>query len=159
MTAHVIRARPGGVYGQHSQRGLAAMTKYLTAYAFTAIVFFGIDFIWLSVIAKRFYFDRIGHLMMDKPNMGAAAIFYAAYVAGIVIFAVAPALREGSAATALIYGALFGFFAYGTYDMTNHATLRGWPLSVAIADIAWGSALTGTAALLGYLATRMIGTG
>lgn len=132
------------------------MIQYLAAYAFTAVVFLAIDFLWLSKIARRFYVDALGDLLLDAPKLGAAAGFYALYVVGIVIFAVAPALREGSVLTALGYGALFGFFAYATYDMTNYATLRGWPLSVVVVDIAWGTVLTGVSAALGTLATRMI---
>jgi uncharacterized membrane protein len=75
-------------------------------------------------------------------------------VIGVVFFAVVPALRADSAAMALVYGALFGFFAYATYDMTNYATLRNWPLVVSLVDIAWGTCLTGVSALAGYLATR-----
>ena len=132
------------------------MAQYLTAYGVTAAVFLGIDFIWLSQIAKTFYSERLGDLLLDKPNLGAAAAFYAIYVVGVVIFSVAPALRAGSATTALVYGALFGFFAYATYDMTNYATLRNWPLEVSLVDTAWGACLTGVSALLGYLLTRLI---
>ena len=131
------------------------MAQYLTAYGVTAMVFLMVDAVWLSWIAKSFYFDRIGELLLDRPNMGAAAIFYALYVAGIVIFAVGPALRDGSASTALLYGALFGFFAYATYDMTNYATLRNWSLTVSLVDMLWGTVLTGASALLGYLGTRL----
>ena len=130
------------------------MAQYLTAYAATAVIFLAIDFIWLSKVARVFYFERLGDLLLDKPNMGAAVIFYAVYVIGIVFFAVVPALRAESASMALIHGALFGFFAYATYDMTNYATLRNWPLVVSLVDIAWGTCLTGASALAGYLATR-----
>ncbi|ADZ69597.1 DUF2177 family protein [Polymorphum gilvum] len=132
------------------------MTHYLVAYAATAAAFLLVDFIWLSQIATRFYFDRIGHLMMDKPNLAVAAVFYAVYVIGILIFAVVPALKAGSMPTAVLYGALFGFFAYATYDMTNYATLRDWPIVVAVVDVAWGTALTGFAAGFGYWATRQV---
>ena len=132
------------------------MVQYLTAYVVTAVVFLGIDFVWLSKIAKRFYYDRLGELLLDKPNLGAAVAFYAIYVVGIIIFAIAPALREQSASTALVYGALFGFFAYATYDMTNYATLRNWSLTVSLVDIAWGTLLTGVSAFLGYLGTRAL---
>jgi uncharacterized membrane protein len=132
------------------------MAQYLTAYGFTAAIFLVIDLIWLSQIAKTFYSERLGDLLLDKPNMGAAAGFYAIYVVGIIIFSVAPALRAGSPTTALAYGALFGFFAYATYDMTNYATLRNWPLEVSLVDTAWGACLTGVSALLGYLLTRLI---
>ena len=132
------------------------MVQYLSAYAITAVIFLGIDFVWLSNIAKRFYFDRLGELLREKPRLGAAVAFYAIYVVGIVIFAVAPALKEQSATTALVYGALFGFFAYATYDMTNYATLRNWSLTVSLVDVVWGTVLTGTAAFLGYLGTRTV---
>jgi uncharacterized membrane protein len=132
------------------------MIQYLTAYAATALLFLGLDFIWLSQVARSFYFDRLGGMLLDKPNLGAAAAFYCVYVIGIMIFAVAPALRSESAMTALVYGALFGFFAYATYDMTNYATLRNWPIAVSLVDIAWGTFLTGLSAFGGYLVTRLV---
>ncbi len=133
------------------------MVQYLTAYAVTAAVFLAIDFIWLSRIARSFYCGKVGDLLLDKPNMAAAAVFYAIYVVGVVFFAVSPALRAESTAMALLYGALFGFFAYGTYDMTNYATLKGWSLSLALVDISWGACLTGSSAFAGYLGARLIG--
>lgn len=135
------------------------MSKYLIAYGATALVFFAIDFVWLSQVATRFYFSRIGHLLMEKPNMVAAAMFYFIYIAGIVFFAVNPALKTGSMTTALLHGALFGFFAYATYDFTNYATLKNWPLSVVIVDISWGVFLTGTSAALGFLGTQWLTRG
>ena len=133
------------------------MARMITAYVVTAIVFLGIDYLWLSRVAKSFYFDRLGDMVLDKPKMGAAALFYAVYVIGIVIFAVAPALKgPGGATTAALYGALFGFFAYATYDMTNYATLKNWPVAITVVDIAWGTVLTGVSALAGYLITRAI---
>ena len=132
------------------------MVQYLTAYGVTAVVFLVIDFIWLSQVARGFYFDRLGDLLLDKPNLAAATAFYAIYVVGIIIFSVAPALRADSATSALTYGALFGFFAYATYDMTNYATLRNWPLEVSLVDIAWGTCLTGVSALIGYTLTRLV---
>lgn len=132
------------------------MIKYLIAYGFTAGVFLGIDFMWLSRVARHFYFSRLGDLLLDKPHLGAAIGFYAIYVVGIVFFAVSPALKADNAATAVINGALFGFFAYATYDMTNYATLRNWSLEVTLVDIAWGTCLTGLSAWLGFLATRLV---
>ena len=129
---------------------------HVIAYVATAVVFFAIDFVWLGTVAKSFYWDRLGTLLLAKPNLVAAAGFYAVYVVGIVIFAVAPALQAESWKTALLYGALFGFFAYATYDMTNLATLKGWPVSVVVVDVLWGTALTGISATLGYLATQLI---
>lgn len=132
------------------------MIQYSTAYVATAIVFLAVDYVWLSQVATRFYFDRIGHLLMDKPNMAAAGAFYIIYVVGIVVFAVAPALRSESVVTAVLYGAMFGFFTYATYDVTNYATLRNWPVIVAIVDVGWGTALSAFSAGMGYTLTRLV---
>ncbi|MCK7615787.1 DUF2177 family protein [Roseibium sediminicola] len=132
------------------------MPQTFIAYVATAVVFFAVDYVWLSQVATRFYVDRIGHLMMDKPNLVAAGLFYVFYVAGIVIFAVAPALRAESVATAVIYGALFGFFTYATYDVTNFATLKNWPIMVVVVDVAWGTFLSALSACFGYTLTRLV---
>ena len=132
------------------------MVQFITAYITTAIVFLAVDYVWLSQVATRFYFDRIGHLLMERPNMGAAAAFYLIYVVGIVIFAVGPALKNESFAYAVMYGAMFGFFTYATYDVTNYATLRDWPVIVVIVDIAWGTVLGAFSAGMGYLISRQI---
>jgi uncharacterized membrane protein len=132
------------------------MAHYLMAYVATAVVFLAIDFVWLAFVAKRFYADRLGDLLLDRPNMPAAAVFYLVYVVGIVIFAVTPALRAGTGMTALGCGALFGFFAYATYDMTNYATLKNWPLEVSVVDVLWGTFVTGAAAMAGYWGTRFV---
>ncbi len=132
------------------------MVQYLVAWIATAVTFFVIDLVWLGLVANSFYRDRIGALMLDQINVSAAVIFYLIYVVGIVIFAVAPALQSGSWVTALVYGALFGFFAYATYDMTNLATLRGWPLEVVVVDVLWGTAITGASATIGFLVTRSL---
>ena len=132
------------------------MIQHIAAYAITAAIFLGLDYIWLSRVATSFYFERLDGLLLEKPNLGVAAVFYAVYVVGIIIFAVAPALKSESAMTALIYGALFGFFAYATYDMTNYATLKNWSLTVSVVDTIWGTCLTGTSAVLGYYGTRLV---
>lgn len=132
------------------------MTHYIIAYICTAVIFLTIDFVWLGFVAKDLYFNQLGHLMLDKVNFPIAAGFYLMYAIGIVIFAVAPALNNGQWTTALIYGALFGFFAYATYDFTNMATLKDWPVLISIIDIAWGTVLTGTSATLGFFLSRSI---
>ncbi|MBG6146579.1 MAG: DUF2177 family protein [Roseibium album] len=132
------------------------MVQHAIAYIATALVFLAVDYVWLSQVATRFYFDRIGHLLMDKPNMAAAGAFYIIYVVGIVVFAVAPALKSESLATAVIYGAMFGFFTYATYDVTNYATLRNWPVIVTVVDVSWGTALSAFSAGMGYTLTRMV---
>ena len=127
--------------------------SYAIAYAATAFVFLAIDYVWLAFVAKDFYARSIGHLMRDAPDFGAAAVFYLFYVAGVVFFAVLPA---ESWKGALLRGALLGLLAYGTYDMTNLATLKGWPWRMAAVDMAWGAFLTATAAIGGYLSFRSV---
>ncbi|MEP0941007.1 MAG: DUF2177 family protein [Rhizobiaceae bacterium] len=132
------------------------MTKLIIAYFATMIVFFAIDFVWLTTIAQRFYQSQIGPLLLDQFRMGVAVGFYLVYLGGVVFFAVNPALKAESLATAAIYGALFGFFCYATYDLTNLATLKGYTVTVAIVDMAWGTILTGASALLGTWITMKI---
>ncbi len=132
------------------------MSKYLIAYLATAIVFFAMDFVWLSVATSRFYRVILGDLLSEKPNLIVAGLFYLVYVVGVIVFAVAPAINVGSWATALLLGALLGLIAYGTYDFTNLATLKGWHAIVSIVDLAWGTTATAVAATLGYLITRKL---
>lgn len=132
------------------------IAPWIIAYISTLIVFLVVDGIWIGVVAKNFYFSNLGELLRSPPNFAAAGLFYALYIVGIIIFAIAPALKDGSWTTALLMGALFGFFAYATYDMTNYATVKGWPLNVVVVDIVWGTVLTGACALGGYLATRAL---
>ena len=112
------------------------------------------DAFWLSVVANKFYISLIGGLLMDKPNMTAAVLFYVIYVVGIVMFVVTPALEKGSWQYATLYGALFGFVAYATYDLTNLATLKNWPVKLVVVDLAWGTLLTAAVSLLAYLAIK-----
>lgn len=134
------------------------MQTYIVAYLSTAVVFFGLDFVWLSRVATTFYKSRIGDLMLEQPNFMAAGLFYLFYIFGIVYFAVVPAVQGGTWLSAAIAGALLGLIAYGTYDMTNLATLKGWSVSVSVVDMLWGTVLTGVAATAGYLVTvRMQG--
>ena len=128
--------------------------RYAAAYIATIVVFLGLDYIWLGRIAHRLYSDALGPLLLDRPRLGAAAAFYALYVVGILVFAVFPALKSGSAAAAFFSGAFLGLLAYATYDMTNYATLKGWPLHLALLDMGWGALLTGTSATAGWLAAR-----
>jgi uncharacterized membrane protein len=131
------------------------MLKYLMAYAGAGITILLLDFIWLGFIAQSFYRAEIGHLMADKPNLVIAALFYLLYAVGIIIFAVDPAIRSGNFRTALMYGALLGFFAYATYDLSNLATLKGFSVKLAIVDMAWGTVLSAVAAAAGKLAADL----
>jgi len=119
-------------------------------YLITLLIFFAIDLVWLAVIAKNFYRQHIGHLMSADVNWPAALLFYTVYIGGIVFFAIKPAFEDGSASRALAYGAFFGFIAYATYDLTNQATMKNWPVLVTVIDLAWGTVLTGTVAFLSY---------
>lgn len=132
------------------------MIRYLVAYLATMVVFFAIDYLWLSRIASSFYRDQIGPLLLDEFRVGYAAGFYLLYGIGIVIFAVRPGLESGSLLVALGYGALLGFMAYGTYDFTNLATLKGYTATIAFTDLAWGTVLTGVSALVGTWITRAV---
>ena len=123
---------------------------YVIAYVATAVTFLGLDFLWLGTIATGFYRSRIGGLLLDQPNFVAAGVFYLFYVAGIVYFAVQPAMVSGSWTTAALAGAILGFIAYGTYDMTNLATLKNWSPAVSAMDMAWGTVLTSLSAVVGY---------
>ncbi len=122
-------------------------------YLLTVPTFFLIDMIWLGLVAKNFYQSQIGFLL-GPVNWTAAIIFYLLYIVGIVVFAIHPALIAGSFSKAVIYGALFGFLAYATYDLTNLATIKGWPLLVTVVDLAWGMVLTGSVAAAGYYLSK-----
>jgi uncharacterized membrane protein len=132
------------------------MTRFAVAYAATAIVFCGLDFLWLGFVAKGYYQSQVGALLLDKPNLPVAALFYGLYIVGVLIFAVLPALDAGAWGKALLQGALFGFFAYATYDLTNLATLKGWSPGVAMLDLAWGAVVTGLSAIAGYFVTKSV---
>lgn len=126
------------------------LKTYLIAFS----VFLAIDLLWLGVIAKSFYFRHLEPFFAEKINWPAAFIFYVLFVAGILIFAVLPAVEKQSLQRAVVYGALFGFFTYATYDLTNLATLRSWPIPIVIVDMLWGTVLCAVVALAGYLAAR-----
>ena len=129
------------------------MRNAIIAYLVALLVMAGLDFVWLSLTADPIYQRALGAVMGEKVNMPAAVAFYLIYVVGVVIFAVEPALENGDWKSALIRGALFGFFAYATYDLTNLATLKVWSLKVSVIDIAWGTFVTGAAASVSAAAT------
>ena len=131
-------------------------TKLVITYGITALVFFAVDLFWLGVIAKNLYAKYLGHLMAEQVNWVAALIFYALYIVGIILFAVDPGVRSDSLARAVVWGVLFGFFTYTTYDLTNLATLKGWPVTIVFIDIAWGMILCGIVSAAGFrAATRL----
>ena len=135
--------------------------RYALAYAAAAMVLAGLDFLWLSNASGPIYHRALGAVMAKEPDMKAAVVFYLVYLVGVMWFAVRPALADGAPVeqiwrTALLNGALFGFFAYATYDLTNLATLKVWSLKVSLIDMAWGTLLTGAAATAGAMAGRLL---
>ncbi len=132
--------------------------NFLKAYVGVLIVFVIFDAVWLGLIAVDFYAETIGHLMADTVNWGAAVVFYAMYIGGIAYFVSIPAGAAGDLRKAAVNGALFGIIAYGTYDLTNFATLKDWPLKVVVADMLWGGFITASAAIGGYFAVKKSGS-
>ena len=130
------------------------MIRYAIAYVSTLLVFLAIDAVWLTTMSQRLYRRYLGDILAGSVNLAPAVLFYLVYIAGIIVFATTPAFSTGKWTTAAVYGALYGFFAYATYDLTNQATVRGWPTIITVADICWGSLLSAVAATLGFLITR-----
>ncbi len=132
------------------------LTFAFKLYLLTVPVFFAIDMLWLGFIARSFYREQLTAFLGDGFNWPAAAIFYLIYIVGILMFAVLPALAKDSINQALLWGALFGFFTYATYDLTNYATLPGWPLKVVIVDILWGTVLCAAVAAASFAIGRWL---
>jgi uncharacterized membrane protein len=130
------------------------VNSFLKKYLFTLIPFLILDGLWLGLVAPSFYKTNIGHLMTDSPNMAAAGLFYLLYVAGVVVFVTG---REGTLKQAALRGAFFGLLCYATYDLTNLATLRDWPLLVTAVDLIWGTfATTATSLAAVWLIKKFI---
>ena len=127
--------------------------KNLLLYGITTIIFFAIDMVWLGVVARNLYKQKLGFILSPEVNWAAAIIFYIIYIGGILFFAVLPASKEMSWQTALLNGALLGGMCYATYDLTNMATIAKWPLEIVLIDIVWGMVLTGSVATLSYIAS------
>lgn len=124
----------------------------LKLYFLTLVIFLGIDAFWLGLVAPKFYRSQIGHLMADKANLSAALVFYLLFIGVLVYFVVAPGLTMPMREV-ILRGALFGLVTYATYDLTNLATLRDWPVFVTVVDLIWGTVLTAaTSALAVWLA-------
>jgi uncharacterized membrane protein len=119
-------------------------------------VFFVIDMIWLVLIAKDFYRKQIGFLMKSDINWFAATVFFILFITGLVIFVISPAIEKRSWVHALLSGALFGLIAYATYDLTNLATMKNWPLLVTVIDLIWGTVLAASVSALTYLIANKI---
>lgn len=126
------------------------MSTFLKLFALAFPTFLLIDLVWLGVLARPFYEAQLGPLMKETPNWAAALVFYVIFVAGIVILAVLPAVERRSTAYALAMGAVLGLVSYAAYDLTNLATLRDFPRTMAVVDLAWGTILTGGVSVITY---------
>lgn len=124
---------------------------FLKLYLSTVSVFFLIDMVWLGLVARGFYQKHLSFVLSDKVNWTAAIVFYLIFISGIILFAVQPALDRNSLGRAALLGALFGFFTYATYDLTNLATIKDWPIVVVIVDILWGMVLCSVVAGASFL--------
>lgn len=133
------------------------MKSIIINFILTFLVFLLVDMAWLGFIAKNLYQKYLGNFLTDNVNWTAAIIFYLLFVVGVSIFVIYPAVNKDSVWTAIILGALFGFFTYATYDLTNLATLKGWPLTIVFIDIAWGSVLTSIVSLSGFYIAKFVG--
>jgi uncharacterized membrane protein len=131
-------------------------SKLIISYLLTTIVFFAVDMLWLGLIAKNFYNKYLGSFLAEQVNWTAAIIFYLLFIAGIFVFVILPAVEKNSMMRAIAYGAMFGFITYATYDLTNLATLKDWPLTIVFVDIAWGSVLTAIVAVSGYCIVKWL---
>ncbi len=126
------------------------MSYFLKLYFATLVVFFAVDMIWLGLIARAFYKKHLGFLMAPEVNWYAAIIFYLIFIAGILVFVVVPGIRENDLTTTLLKAAFFGLITYATYDLTNLATVKNWPLLITVVDLVWGMVLTSVVSLSGF---------
>ncbi len=132
------------------------MAYYLKLYIATIIVFFAIDMLWLGLVARTFYQRHLGFLMAPNPNWLAAIVFYLLFIIGILVFVVVPGLKTDSLKTTLLLGALFGLITYATYDLTNLATIKEWPVLIAIVDMIWGTVLSVIVSLASFMAGKWL---
>lgn len=130
--------------------------QFIKLYGITLVVFFLIDITWLAVVAPKLYQSQIGHLMSSEVNIAAAAIFYLLFITGMVYFAIQPAVNANSWVQALLVGGFFGLITYATYDLTNMATLKDWPLLITIIDISWGTTLSALTTLAVFFVARLL---
>ncbi|WP_205853383.1 DUF2177 family protein [Zhengella mangrovi] len=131
--------------------------KYAVAYLAALVIFLAMDFVWLGYVARNFYWSRMDSLLLDQPRMGVAAVFYLVWVAGLVWFALVPAMGTGLLSTALVNGALFGLFTYLTYNGTNLAVLKGYDPVIAVTDTSWGMVVGAVSSGLAFVIVRALG--
>lgn len=131
---------------------------YIKLFLATFIVFLAVDFVWLSFVATSYYKEQIGFLLSTQPNILAAGVFYAVYVIGLLYFVVLPALKVKKSHAGIVgfAGVFFGFVAYGTYELTNFATVANWPFELVVVDLIWGTVLTAVTAWAGFIVGRKL---
>ncbi|MBU0492016.1 MAG: DUF2177 family protein [Chloroflexi bacterium] len=132
------------------------MAYYLKLYLAILVAFFAIDMIWLGLVARMFYYESLGFLMAPAPNWLAAMIFYLLFILGILVFVIVPGLEANSLKTTLLRAALFGLVTYATYDLTNLATLKDWPVLVTVVDMIWGTFLSVSTSCIGFIVGRWL---
>jgi len=131
------------------------MKTFIFSFVSALLSLFVIDFFWLTTMSKKFYSKHIGFIISDSPNLIAAGFFYLIYCLGIVFFVVLPSIQNNYSLTRVfLQGFLFGLVAYATYDLTNHATIKNWPLIVTLVDLSWGALLTGVVGLASFYITK-----
>lgn len=130
---------------------------FLKLYFITLPVFFAFDMIWLGLVAKNFYAKQIGFLLKPDVNWTAAIIFYFMFIVGLVLFVISPAMEKHSLMHALLFGALFGLITYATYDLTNLATMKDWPMLITFVDLAWGAVLSASVSSIAYIIATKLG--
>jgi len=129
---------------------------YIKLYFVTLAAFLAIDAVWLALVARTFYRSYLDWLMATHPNWLAALAFYLLFVVGVLVFVVVPGVEDGSLRTTLLRGALFGLIAYGTYDLTNLATVKNWPLTITVVDMVWGTALSVAVSYVGFVGGKWL---
>lgn len=132
-------------------------SMFLRIYAIALPVFLGIDMVWLTLVARKFYATHLGFLMSKNPNLTAAFVFYLIFIAGLVLFVIAPAVEKREWTSALVMGAVFGLVTYATYDLTNLATIKNWPLVVTVVDLLWGMLVSASVSVITYLISIKLG--
>jgi uncharacterized membrane protein len=133
------------------------VTYTLKLYLSTLLAFLAIDMVWLGLVARTLYRDYLGFLLTPTTNWIAAVLFYLLFILGILVFVVLPGLKDHSLKTTLVRGALFGLVTYATYDLTNLATVRDWPLLITVIDMAWGTVLSMMVSCIGFLVGKRLG--
>lgn len=132
------------------------MLDFVIVFLITLVAFFAIDLVWLGVVARPFYQAEIGHLLKKDVNWTAAIIFYLIFIVGLIVFVILPAMENKNIVEAILKGALFGFVTYATYDLTNLATLKDWPLKVTIVDLVWGTVLASSVSTISSLLSNLL---